>query len=382
MFVKEFIQNGVRQKTPEPSSASPEHPYWVSHMQDRDIQISYMSDFANASEEMLRRLNGAGLRMDAKIDPEAPETIFTRALTGGNLERIGLMIDLGANINDGMVFVIRSSANLDIIKYLLKRGADINNALSVAVQIQRYEITWYLLHNGANPELKIGSDAWLPIMYVVSVICANIEKDTTLAVVTSRGGPLTGIGGDCLTYLIEKTTDKNVRGTSGMTPLLIASKYYGDWYTGVSRAGVGGTNPATHGPMIASIMIFLAKSGFNTSYAIGDGRTAAGIVAYSQQNLGAYPLVQDLRDIFVNNGENFNTSLFAYPDQLTYVTTHSIVHGPQTVALPPTWPRSWSVVENLVTPAGWSRNTSDPPSNKPVEAMIGSYDDIQKICLS
>jgi hypothetical protein len=118
---RELINKGIRRKEERPSSVV-EVGYWESRMALRDAEIQTMKGFAEASDAKMTNLVKAGLKMDAVIDPETGETIFTHALTLGNKARIEFLYKFGADINGGLTFVINKLGNLDVVKILLGLG--------------------------------------------------------------------------------------------------------------------------------------------------------------------------------------------------------------------------------------------------------------------
>lgn len=112
-----------------------------------------------------------------------------------NLKYVKLLVEHGANVNDvevgdrkpgngpRMTPLIAASGRgkLDVVKFLVSKGADINyrneygqSALSNSAQLDHFDITYFLLQNGAdykypiflrlfNPEGKDSADKWKPV---------------------------------------------------------------------------------------------------------------------------------------------------------------------------------------------------------------------------
>ena len=88
-----------------------------------------------------------------------------------NISFAKLLVEYGANVNDAEIgerrqgnstrltplMAASKTGNLDLVKFLVSKGADINyqnefgqSALSASVMINKYEISYYLLQHGAD----------------------------------------------------------------------------------------------------------------------------------------------------------------------------------------------------------------------------------------
>ena len=127
---------------------------------------------------------------------------------------VQLLVEYGADVNDvetgrrkkgnstreTPLIAASRTGKLDLVKFLVSKGADINyqnefgqSALSKSVMVNRYEVSYYLLQNGANykrpifyrPDYSIPSDKQDPNdkgkpMYLADVLkedVSNIDTD-------------------------------------------------------------------------------------------------------------------------------------------------------------------------------------------------------------
>ena len=103
------------------------------------------------------------------------ETAVYMACVNGDLEIVKILVEGGADVDETAVFkdgsntsplwVAARNNHLDLCKYLLSRGARVNNgysALMGAVDKGREEIVKLLLDAGANPT-KVGDDGETPL---------------------------------------------------------------------------------------------------------------------------------------------------------------------------------------------------------------------------
>lgn len=124
-----------------------------------------------------------------------------------------MLVEYGANVNDvetgerrqgnrtrlTPLIAASKTGNLDLVKYLISKGADINyqnefgqSALSASVMINKYEISYYLLRNGADykrpifyrPDYSIPAENRSPSdkgkpMYLADVLKENVADVDT-----------------------------------------------------------------------------------------------------------------------------------------------------------------------------------------------------------
>jgi hypothetical protein len=124
-----------------------------------------------------------------------------------------MLVEYGANVNDvetgerrqgnstrlTPLIAASKTGNLDLVKFLVSKGAGINyqnefgqSALSASVMINKYEISYYLLRNGADykrpifyrPDYSIPAENRSPNdkgkpMYLVDVLKENVTDDDT-----------------------------------------------------------------------------------------------------------------------------------------------------------------------------------------------------------
>ena len=93
-----------------------------------------------------------------------------------DIDFVKMLIEYGANVNDvetgerrqgngtrlTPLIAASKTGNLDLVKFLVSKGANINyqnefgqSALSKSVMVNKYEIAYYLLQNGADYKLPI-----------------------------------------------------------------------------------------------------------------------------------------------------------------------------------------------------------------------------------
>ncbi|OUL17537.1 hypothetical protein BV372_34930 [Nostoc sp. T09] len=169
---------------------------------------------SNAGIDMIRFLLGHGANVNA-IEPEYQHTVLGLAVQSGNLDKIQLILDAGADINyrrpEGYDVLIDAMYGRDILQdqnlistlnLLISRGAPINGissygetAIKVAAHVGRFDAVKLLLDAGANPE-QLG---WTELMY--AIVFGSLEQ---------------------VKLLLEQGADQDVRDCWHRTPWLLS----------------------------------------------------------------------------------------------------------------------------------------------------------------
>ncbi|MBE9003016.1 ankyrin repeat domain-containing protein, partial [Nostoc sp. LEGE 12447] len=144
---------------------------------------------ANAGIDMIRLLLEHGANVNA-VEQESQNTVLGLAVQSGNLDKIQLILDAGADINyqspDGYDILIHAMHGRDILRdenlistlnLLISRGAVVNgmssygeSAIKVAAHIGRFDAVKLLLNAGANPE-QLG---WTELMH--AIVFGSLEQ--------------------------------------------------------------------------------------------------------------------------------------------------------------------------------------------------------------
>ncbi|AFY44000.1 ankyrin repeat domain-containing protein [Nostoc sp. PCC 7107] len=168
----------------------------------------------NAGVDMIRFLLEHGANVNA-VEPESQNTVLGLAVQSGNLDKILLILDAGADINyqspDGYDVLIHAMYGRDILRdenlisilnLLIYRGAAVNgmssygeSAIKVAAHIGRFDAVKLLLNAGANPE-QLG---WTELMH--AIVFGSLEQ---------------------VKFLLEQGADQNVRDCWHRTPWLLS----------------------------------------------------------------------------------------------------------------------------------------------------------------
>ena len=169
---------------------------------------------ANAGIDMIRLLLEHGANVNA-VEQESQNTVLGLAVQSGNLDKIQLILDAGADINyqspDGYDILIHAMHGRDILRdenlistlnLLISRGAAVNgmssygeSAIKVAAHIGRFDAVKLLLNAGANPE-QLG---WTELMH--AIVFGSLEQ---------------------VLLLLEQGADQDVRDCWHRTPWLLS----------------------------------------------------------------------------------------------------------------------------------------------------------------
>ena len=188
-------------------------------------------------------------------------TLLMDASRLGNLEILKFSIERGADINYKMgnqTALIEASAggHLEIVKYLVENGAeDINNALMSASASGHLETVKYLIENGANINIT------------------NHLTDRTILMTAVRNGNL-----EVVQYLIECGADVNAKSRSGEIALIIASiRGYCEIVKCLAENGANDINDAlieaSKSGKLGAVKC-LAEHGADIDYKDNNGKTA------------------------------------------------------------------------------------------------------------
>ena len=174
--------------------------------------------------------------------PGVSDTLLFRACSDGDVDRVRILLDHGANVNareeEGETPLMYAAVQdkTDVMQLLLDRGADINaasingeTALMRAVGVKRYDASDLLLQRGAdiekgNPLIYAAgvNDPRLVALLLnkgAKVNATDDEGNTALAAaVTRRVSP------DVVRLLIDAGATIDTRNKRGETPLLIAQR--------------------------------------------------------------------------------------------------------------------------------------------------------------
>lgn len=176
--------------------------------------LMYAVSSANAGIDMIRFLLEHGANVNA-VEQESQNTVLGLAVQSGNLNKIQLILDSGADINyqspDGYDVLIHAMYGRDILQdqnlistlnLLISRGVAVNgissygeSAIKVAAHIGRFDAVKLLLNAGANPE-QLG---WTELMH--AIVFDSLEQ---------------------VKLLLEEGADKDVRDCWHRTPWLLS----------------------------------------------------------------------------------------------------------------------------------------------------------------
>lgn len=168
----------------------------------------------NAGIDMIRFLLEHGANVNA-VQQESQNTVLGLAVQSGNLDKIQLILDAGADINyqspNGYDVLINAMYGRDILQdqnlistlnLLISRGAAVNgissygeSAIKVAAHLGRFDAVKLLLNAGANPE-QLG---WTELMH--AIVFGSLEQ---------------------VLLLLEQGADQDVRDCWHRTPWLLS----------------------------------------------------------------------------------------------------------------------------------------------------------------
>ncbi len=169
---------------------------------------------ANAGVDMIRFLLEHGANVNA-VEQEYQKTVLGLAVQSGNVDKIQLILDAGADIRyqspDGYDVLINAMHGRDILQdqnlistlnLLISRGAAVNGissygetAIKVAAHVGRFDAVKLLLNAGANPEQL----EWTELMH--AIVFGSLEQ---------------------VKLLLEQGADQDVRDCWHRTPWLLS----------------------------------------------------------------------------------------------------------------------------------------------------------------
>jgi ankyrin repeat protein len=176
--------------------------------------LMYALNSPNAGSDMIRFLLQHGANVNA-VEPEPEHTVLELAVQSGNVEKVGLILDTGADINyrrrgeydvliDAMSGrdILQDENLIETLSLLISRGASVNGmssygetAIKVAAHVGRFDAVQLLLNAGANLE-QLG---WTQLMY--AIVFEGLEQ---------------------VQSLLEQGADQNVRDCWNRTPWLLS----------------------------------------------------------------------------------------------------------------------------------------------------------------
>ncbi|MEA5624633.1 ankyrin repeat domain-containing protein [Nostoc sp. UHCC 0251] len=182
------------------------------HSQQTPLMFAVSS--ANAGVDMVRFLLEHGADVNA-VEQEYQKAVLGLAVQSGNLDKIQLILDAGADINyqspDGYDVLINAMYGRDIMQdenlistlnLLISRGAAVNGissygetAIKVAAHVGRFDAVKLLLNAGANPEQL----EWTELMH--AIVFGSLEQ---------------------VKLLLEQGADQDVRDCWHRTPWLLS----------------------------------------------------------------------------------------------------------------------------------------------------------------
>lgn len=176
--------------------------------------LMYALSSRSAGSDMIRFLLQHGANVNA-VEQEYQQTVLGLAVRLGNLEKIQLILDAGADINyrrpggydvliDAMHGrdILQDENLIEILNLLISRGAAVNGmssygetAIKVAARIGRFDAVQLLLNAGANSEQL----RWTQLMH--TIVFGSLEQ---------------------VRLLLEQGAEQNVRDCWNRTPWLLS----------------------------------------------------------------------------------------------------------------------------------------------------------------
>lgn len=163
----------------------------------------------------------SGISIDAPQKYTEETTPLTAAVELNNLDMVKFLVENGADINGKEISPLLAatyigSRTFDIVKFLIEHGANVNvrnkrgetplyNAFCNSDGI---EMIKFLIKHGANVNAADNTDGETPIFVAPRWIDEGYSQHL-----------------DKFTYLIEHGADINFRNKNGETPLMIAAKF-------------------------------------------------------------------------------------------------------------------------------------------------------------
>lgn len=100
------------------------------------------------------------------------------AVYGNNLETVKLLVSAGADVaadRNMLIIIAASNGHLEIVKFLISKGGNINSALGGAIRGNQLGIVEFLISNGAN---TTWNNSWGDIDYAYVDGRGVIKTDT------------------------------------------------------------------------------------------------------------------------------------------------------------------------------------------------------------
>ena len=199
------------------------------------------------------------------------ETAFISAAKYGKTDVVKEFLtagmDVNANVDGTALIASTASKNLDMVKFLLANGADVNetnylgSALSAAVYVGSFDIVKYLIESGADVNLA-SDDGTTPI-----IIAAQTKQGEMIEILAKAGGnvnyifPVTGLSplifaaskgaASSVEQLIKNGANVNYKDYSGTS--VLAWALLGNYKDIAKNLIENGANPKAHQVMIAAL---------------------------------------------------------------------------------------------------------------------------------
>jgi ankyrin repeat protein len=173
------------------------------------------------------------MESDEKLKMDSDEKLLQQSCEEGNLERVKSLIKDDSNLSNLLIY---SVDHLDIFKYLIDKGADINRLIHYLCYINKLDIVKYLIKKGANIEHR-NEYGWTPLFKACKghnskIVKYLVKKGANINAKSDRGD--TSLHYFCESYkrkdgdlnavklLIDNGADINAKNKKGYTPLHIA----------------------------------------------------------------------------------------------------------------------------------------------------------------
>ena len=151
-------------------------PKLINYQEAKYGETLLLMTILNQDYKSFKELLNNGADVNVYDNYDGSSAIITACKWDSGIEYVKKLIEYGANVNDVEVGKRRTgnsvrltpliaasiSGNLEVVKYLVEKGADINyrneyfqTALSESVILDNYDVAYYLLKKGANYRLPI-----------------------------------------------------------------------------------------------------------------------------------------------------------------------------------------------------------------------------------
>jgi len=196
---------------------------WLSGMSDEDKALI---DAARSGQ--LAKVKAAlddGADVDAKSS-SGENWVYQRsplewAASEGHVDVMKVLIEKGADLDDGAMFYVVGSGNIEAVKLLIKSGADVkyndNYPLHTAVIEQRNKTAEVLIENGADADMVFDSGGNLLHVAVTSGPDCNTSS-------YMRKKKLCDGNSKLIELLLKNGADPKMKDEKGKTPLDIAKE--------------------------------------------------------------------------------------------------------------------------------------------------------------